>query len=281
MHKWPSAYRHFIGMLSKRYDEREAASITKLVFEKVAGRKMTMLLSEPESSILAEQSVQLQSHLEKLMAGSPVQYVLGEAWFHNRLFKVNEHVLIPRPETEELVQWVLSDAGDKRPSILDVGSGSGCIAVSLASELPEANVTALDVSTEALHMVAENATCAGVEVTAIKTDFLTWEPGGRRFDIVVSNPPYIPASERILLDAHVVEHEPHLALFVPDPDPLLFYRKLAELGPSILAPGGRMYMETHHAFASEVEQLFRDAGYQQVDVRKDIHEKPRMVRAEM
>ena len=122
---------------------------------------------------------------------------------------------------------------------------------------------------------------AGPGVTPITSDFLTWEPGGRRFDIVVSNPPYIPASERILLDAHVVEHEPHLALFVPDPAPLLFYRKLAELGPSILAPGGRMYMETHHAFASEVEQLFRDAGYQQVDVRKDIHEKPRMVRAEM
>jgi release factor glutamine methyltransferase len=220
--------------------------------------------------------------------------VLGEAEFGGRIFHVEPGVLIPRPETYELCQWILAlgehnetqDNG-RNPSILDIGTGSGCIACTLAAELPEAKVTAWDISDDALRIAAENAKCINVSVSFEKVDALNppllhmngSEVGLAGFDIIVSNPPYICNKERATMERNVLDHEPSLALFVPDDDPLLFYRAIARFAYNALLPEGKLFFELNALYAEETRQMLCDMGFTNVELRNDQFGKPRMMKA--
>ena len=221
--------------------------------------------------------------MEKLAQGCPVQYVLGETEFYGLPFKVTPAVLIPRQETEELVQMIAQRYAGKHVKIWDVGTGSGCIAVSLAKLLPDAEVFATDISDEALQVARANAELNRVEVTFSRHDMADVEHlpfGDIRFDVMVSNPPYIPASDRATMHCNVTNYEPSLALFVPDNDKLWCYRALASLAQSTLNPDGSLYVETYHDFHEELTALFRQHGFEDVQSIRDLNGKLRFVEAE-
>ncbi len=220
----------------------------------------------------------LDTIIGELATGRPVQYVLGHTEFYGRDFAVGEGVLIPRPETEELVAWIASEVSSPC-AILDIGTGSGCIAATLAAEIPGAMVTAVDISDDALEIAAENCRRLGVGVEVVKADAMALDRtfGQRRFDIMVSNPPYIPASERRAMHVNVVEHEPDMALFVPDDDPLRFYRAIACQGRKMLNDGGRLWFEIHHTMGRVMEEMLNAEGYAEIRIRRDLSDKERMV----
>jgi release factor glutamine methyltransferase len=205
---------------------------------------------------------------------------LGEAWFYRMKIKVNEHVLIPRPETEELVEQLIKDRKSKLtdPAILDIGTGSGCIPIAIKKNLPASKLTAIDVSKDALALAKENAALHNAHINFTELDFLdetNWHILGM-FDIIISNPPYIPIHEKEKLDKNVTAFEPHLALFVPDRSPLIFYEKIATFGIGHLLPNGKIYLETHEDYAKETAALFHN-NYQTVMVKKDMYGKERMI----
>ncbi len=277
-------YRSFLGQLQAIYNMGEASVITSWVFEKIAGIKKMDFITHPALEPELDVADKLNDALQQLLQHTPVQYVLGEAWFYKLLFKVNDQVLIPRPETAELVNWLLADYKVKELfsssiSILDIGTGSGCIAVTIKKNLPAATVTAIDFSTDALAIAKENALANKVEINFFQFDFLheqLWQTLPR-FDIIVSNPPYIPIGEKAQLDKNVTAYEPHSALFVPDSKPLLFYKKIALFGESNLKAGGSIYVEVHEKYATQTGELF--AGYRyNVETKKDIFEKERMLK---
>ena len=277
-------YRSFLEQLQAIYSMAEASVITSWVFEKLAGIKKIDFIKqtalEPEIFVADK----LDAALQQLLQHTPVQYVLGEAWFCKLLFKVNHQVLIPRPETEELVNWLMNDYKKKESfaasvSILDIGTGSGCIAVALKKNLPAAIISAIDFSAGALAIAKENAFTNMVEINFLQLDFLheqLWQTLPR-FDIIVSNPPYIPIGEKALLDKNVTAYEPHSALFVPDSKPLLFYEKIALFGESNLKAGGSIYVEVHEKYAAQTARLFTEYRYN-VEIKKDIFEKERMLK---
>ena len=224
----------------------------------------------------------IQRDMEKLAQGCPVQYVLGETEFYGLPFKVSPAVLIPRQETEELVQRIVQQYAGKHVKIWDVGTGSGCIAVTLAKMLPEANVFATDISGEALAVARENADLNRVGVTFARHDMADAEHlpfGDTRFDVIVSNPPYIPASDRATMHCNVTDYEPETALFVPDDDKLWCYRALARLAQRTLNPGGRFFAETYHDFHDELTALFRQHGFGDIQSLRDLNGKLRFVEA--
>lgn len=220
----------------------------------------------------------------KLKEGQPLQYILGEAWFYKYPFKVNESVLIPRPETEELIEWVLTYIQELSPehkslNILDIGTGSGCIPITLKKEMPELHITSIDVSTQALATAKENASLLHTNIEFIPLDFLNerlWE-NLHVYDIIISNPPYIPENEKDKLSANVRNHEPGLALFVPENQPLLFYQKIAAFGKSHLQNDGLIFLELHQNFAGQSQKLFEEQGYKNVIIKKDISGNDRML----
>lgn len=277
-------YRSFLEQLQAIYNMQEASVITDWVFEKMAGVKKMDFIKHPAMEPEINVGEKLDAALQQLLQHTPVQYVLGEAWFCKMLFKVNDLVLIPRPETEELVNWLLYDYKNQATfpasvSILDIGTGSGCIAIALKKNLPTITITAIDFSEGAITIAKENALTNNVQINCIQLDFLNEQLWATLpcFDIVVSNPPYIPISEKEQLDKNVIAYEPHSALFVPDSTPLLFYEKIALFGKSNLKMGGCMYVEVHENYASQTAVLF--AGYQyEVEIKKDIFEKDRMLR---
>jgi release factor glutamine methyltransferase len=228
--------------------------------------------------------MRLNHALERLQRHEPVQYVLGEAWFYKRKFVVNNHVLIPRPETEELVEeivnYVFRIMNDK-PGILDIGTGSGCIAISIKKELPQSEVVAIDVSQNALDVAKGNAILLGAEVAFKQLDFLKEDRWNELslYDIIVSNPPYIPFVEKDTLSRNVTEYEPNEALFVLDNDPFVFYKKIAKFSKEHLEKRGRIYVEVHENYAKDVEQIFTDYNFKEVSIGKDIYGKERIVRA--
>jgi release factor glutamine methyltransferase len=277
-------YRSFLEQLQAIYNMQEASVITSWVFEKIARvKKMDFIKSpamEPEINVAEKLDVALQ----QLLQHTPVQQVLGEAWFYKMLFKVNNQVLIPRPETEELVNWLLDDYKKQATfpasfSILDIGTGSGCIAIALKKNLPAATLTAIDFSEGVLAIAKENALTNNVQIDFIQIDFLHEQLWVTLpcFDIIVSNPPYIPISEKEQLDKNVIAYEPHSALFVPDDTPLLFYEKIALFGRSNLKIGGCMYVEVHEKYANQTADLFERYQYE-VEIKKDIFEKDRMLK---
>ncbi len=273
-------YRNFLLELQKLYGLSEATAITDWVFEKMASLKKADILKNPEKEITAVADKLIQKTLRELMLHKPVQYVLGEAWFYNMKLKVNEHVLIPRPETEELVEQLIADRKSKLtdPAILDIGTGSGCIAIAIKKNLPASIVTSIDISVQALSLARENATLHNAHIKFTQLDFLD-EKNWHLLpvcDIIISNPPYIPQSEKEKLNKNVTDFEPHVALFVPDDSPLLFYEKIAAFGRDKMQHNGRIYLETHEDYVNEVAGLFRKY-YQTVMIKKDMYGKERMV----
>ncbi len=272
-------YKNFQQQLLHIYSVNEAAVITDWVFEKLASVKRSDILLTPNQQLNNTAIEQLENCLQQLLLHKPVQYVLGEAWFYKMKLKVDEQVLIPRPETEELVQWIIeTSASTKIDSLLDIGTGSGCIAIALQKNLPHANITAIDVSETALAIAKENAVSQNVNINFMQIDFLDETLWGRlpAFDIITSNPPYIPLKEKNRLDKNVSSWEPHSALFVPDDSPLLFYKKIASFGLTHLKSGGKIFAEIHENHAAQTAALF-SKNYSAVKIKKDISGKERML----
>lgn len=268
--------------LQPLYDLREAAAIASwYVCEKLGMERYELALrgNEPVDEAMMPA---IRRDVERLAEGCPVQYVLGKTEFYGLPFKVSPAVLIPRPETEELVQRIVQRNECKHVRIWDVGTGSGCIAVSLAKMLPDAEVFATDISEKALAVACENADRNGVGITFARHDMADVEHlpfGETRFDVIVSNPPYIPASDRAAMHKNVVDFEPETALFVPDDDKLWCYAALARLGQRTLNPNGQLFMETYHDFHNELIALFQQNGFTSVSSIKDLNEKDRFVTA--
>lgn len=281
-------YDHYVKVLTPLYDKGEAEAITNWVFKERLGITKTGLLLQGNESVSEVKANDLAYKLVRLMKGEPVQYVLGHAFFMGLKFKVNRHVLIPRPETEELVDWIVREHQDKNTfNILDIGTGSGCIAITLKRFLPQCSVQAVDISAEALKVALENASLNETAVDFSQMDILQAGlitpservPVEKRFHIIVSNPPYIPSSESVTMPKNVTDFEPPLALFVDDVSPLQFYRAIAAFGKHALLPGGFVYVELHETMASRAAALFEEYGYQQVIIRKDLQGKERMLKA--
>jgi len=276
-------YRHYLRKLQTIYDLDEASVMAGWVFENKAGLKRSDILKDPELILDTDTIEKLNYTLQRLMQHEPVQYVLGETWFCNLKLKVNKHVLIPRPETEELVEWIIEDikieSNERHISIIDIGTGSGCIAIALKKKLPTTNIIAIDLSKEALVTAKENAIDNDAKIDFIQLDFLdesSWE-ALPKFDILVSNPPYIPVNEKEKLDKNVTLFEPHNALFVPDNSPLLFYEKIALFAKQHLKEEGKIYAETHEEFANATAHAF-SKQFEQVALKQDFFGKNRMIK---
>jgi len=276
------AKTNLLQTLSTIYDYREAESMTRIIFEDVDFLKNRL----SNEALNGGQAALLTKIQTRLLAREPLQYVLGEADFYGLKFKVNPHVLIPRPETEELVQWIKNDIIRIAPTgegkqLIDIGTGSGCIALTLQSALPNLEVTALDVSDLALNIVRENASRLGVKVNLICADILDTKSIESLpiYDYVISNPPYIPIKDKADMHENVLNYEPHLALFVEDADPLLFYRNIAAFAQTHLRTGGVLYFEIHEKYATDVKQLLVDYNFKNIIIEKDMSGKDRMIRA--
>ena len=261
------------GAISALYDSREATAVARQVVCRRCGYNFSQLVVHYDDEV---QIPDLESIVAELAAARPVQYVLGEAEFCDLDFTVSEGVLIPRPETEELVEWVAS--GAKRGArILDVGTGSGAIAVALAKKVEGAEVVAVDISEKALQIAAENVARHSANVTLVKADALGDMSHLGQFDIIVSNPPYIPQSDMPNMHSNVVDYEPHAALFVEDDDPLCFYRSIAQNGVKMLREDGRLYFEIYERFGAQMVKMLEEMGYSDSEVVKDVFGKERMV----
>ena len=347
-------YNQLWKRLTAIYNEREAQAIVRTVLDALFGMSLTDICLGKVTQLSADDTTRLEKIMQRLEKSEPVQYVLGAEWFAGRLFDVAPGVLIPRPETEDLVKWACDEAKEKEkednskeergkeekeiskkgeapqkeeqllssplkeekeglrkgkdasqkeeqllssflknnkevsekgeevphPSILDIGTGSGCIAITVALALPQARVTAWDISTDALAIAAGNAHRLGASVRFEHQDALSAPDDEERWDVIVSNPPYICDRERADMSDNVLSYEPELALFVPDSDPLLFYRAIARYASKALKPGGRLLFETNTAYAHEVAQTMADEGFTAIEVRNDCFGKPRMVKGD-
>ena len=345
-------YNQLWKRLTAIYNEREAQAIVRTVLDALFGMSLTDICLGKVTQLSADDTTRLEKIMQRLEKSEPVQYVLGAEWFAGRLFDVAPGVLIPRPETEDLVKWACDEAKEKEkednskeergkeekevskkgeapqkeeqllssplkeekeglrkgedasqkeeqllssllksnkevsekgeevphPSILDIGTGSGCIAITVALALPQARVTAWDISTDALAIAAGNAHRLGASVRFEHQDALSAPDDEERWDVIVSNPPYICDKERADMSDNVLSYEPELALFVPDSDPLLFYRAIARYASKALKPGGRLLFETNTAYVHEVAQAMANEGFTAIEVRNDCFGKPRMVK---
>ena len=275
------SYENCWHRLTKRYDADEAKAIVRWVLDVRFNLSWADILCDRVSALSADDQAELEHIMVRLEQGEPVQYVLGIAYFYGRQFHVGPGVLIPRPETEELCQWCLSTvSAEWEGSILDIGTGSGCIACTLAAERPHAKVTGWDISFKALRIASANAEALGADVHFELIDILTlsnYEPN--RWDIIVSNPPYVCEKEKEQMEHHVLDHEPSLALFVPDDDPLLFYRAIAKYSLKSLTSGGQLYLEINPHYAADLVELLLDSGLAGIEVHNDQYGKQRMIKA--
>ena len=301
-------YEELWHRLNHIYDAGEAKAIVRWVLDVRFGLSLTDILCGKVTELSAHDQTELEKIMQRLEKGEPVQYIIGVADFFGRQFHVAPGVLIPRPETEELCRWIL--ASDKHgltrtvreslhqsdakvrvsPSqsdahILDIGTGSGCIAITLALELPDAKVTAWDISDDALRIAADNAKSLGANVTFEHCDVLNISPSSflvppsSKYSLIVSNPPYICEKEKSAMECNVLEHEPHLALFVPDDDPLLFYRAIAQYAIEALKPQGSLFFELNPLYADDLAQMLRMMSYHDISIRRDQFGKPRFLKA--
>ncbi len=262
--------------IASMYPEREAKAIAQAYLNMVCGATTLDILLEKT----VEEPVDFAADLSRLAAGVPLQYVTGKAYFFDRLFSLNAATLIPRPETEELVSQVLNLMGNKPTRVLDIGTGSGCIAISLALEAPQAQLSAWDVAKEAIAQAQENADHLGAEVDFKQQNVFDWSSDQTIWDIIVSNPPYVLNAEKAEMEAHVVNHEPHVALFVPDEDPLLFYRVIGEMAQLRLKPGGFLCFEINRAFGAQNVSLAEAQGFENIQLLKDFHGNDRILIAQ-
>ena len=256
----------------------ESDSIAMLLTEHLTGLERTAILMDNHVQTGPQFRAQVNKAIRRLKAQEPIQYILGEAHFYNHNFLVNHSTLIPRPETEELVDMIVQDAAQTKPrSILDIGTGSGCIAISLALALPSARVEALDISANALQVAKQNAAHLGVDINFFELDILT-QPLTKQYDLIVSNPPYVRNLEKQHIKKNVLDFEPELALFVPDANPLVFYDKIGRLSYRHLNPGGQLYLEINEAFGPEILQLLKAAGFNNVSISQDLQLKNRLAK---
>ena len=273
------AINYLKSELAPIYQEPELSSIARLIVSKITGYSYTEILVNKNTIFSQYQRNLLEFYLEKLKKGMPVQYVMGETEFCGLNFVVGESVLIPRPETEELVAWI---AEETKPDalILDIGTGSGCIAVSLKKFIPGSEVYACDISTEALNVARLNAEKNNQQVNFFEMDILNTSTAERKYHMIVSNPPYIPESEIDTILPQVKDYEPHQALFVTDDDPLIFYRKIAIYAQQHLYPGGKLFFEIHRDYANACVSMLKDKNFDNIIMKKDISGNDRMIRAE-
>lgn len=271
-------YHELWRTLEPLYGNGEARAITDYVLDVCFGLSKADILCGAVDEMTAEKTAELNKIFGRLMEGEPVQYVLGRAEFSGRWFNVRPGVLIPRPETEELCAWITADSkASGSPKVLDIGTGSGCIAITLQLDMPESKVTAWDISADALDVARENAQLLGANVNFVRQDALNAKPEGE-WDVIVSNPPYICEKEKKDMAVNVLEHEPHTALFVPDTDPLLFYRAITRLAVQTLSKGGRLYFEINPIYADDTCRMMRAEGMTAVELRSDMYGKQRMAK---
>lgn len=272
----------FTQSLSSLYPPNEIESLFRWTISHVLGIPFSHTIAYKDIKITNTQEIDIKTIVKKLQQTQPIQYIFGETEFFGLSFHVNSDVLIPRPETEELVEWILADHKQESASkrILDIGTGSGCIAISLAKNIPTSCVTALDVSHNAIEVAKRNAHNHELTIQFIEKDILHLKNGdlNEQFDVIVSNPPYVCENEKSTINNHVLLHEPHLALFVPNDNPLQFYEAIALFAHTNLAINGAIYVEINYLFGKETQQLFHQYGFS-THLKKDIAGKDRMIKA--
>jgi len=279
-------FENYKRMLKDTYDTNEIEAITLLVINEICNLSKAKIKAFPETEIPVERSEKLNHILEELKTGKPVQYILGKTEFYGLPFYVNPSVLIPRPETEELVEWVLESVGTRQSavgSILDIGTGSGCIAVSLKKNLPGFKVSAIDISEQALQIAASNAVLNNVDIEFINDDILNPKSHishlTSHISIIISNPPYVTLHDKTQMHANVTDFEPHTALFVPENDPLLFYKAIADFATTNLTENGLLFFEINESYGEETVDFLNNKGFKNIELRKDMSGRDRMVRA--
>ena len=276
------AYNYIKQAINGQYPDTEASAIAKAILTDVFQLSTTDLYASKDMNFSTNQAEKLEVIITRLRANEPLQYILGNCYFCGLNFHVEPGVLIPRPETAELVEWIISDckSSDSPIRILDIGTGSGCISISLAKNLPQSEVHAWDISKDAIRIASDNANRLNANVIFRQTDVLGQVPTDTMMNVIVSNPPYITEAERTDMDANVTDWEPDTALFVPDSTPLLFYEKIADIGKQILTPDGTIYFEINQRFGTETVDMLRKKGYRNVELRKDLSGNDRMIKAE-
>lgn len=271
--------RQLQSKLTPVYGEGEAKAMVRLIFHSLKGWSLTDMMihaDNPASAYLVEKTGEI---LARLIKHEPIQYILGEAYFYGMNLKVNRHTLIPRPETEELVNMIVNENYDfKDLSVLDVGTGSGAIAIALSRNLPFSQVSAIDISAEALTIAKENAKELHAKIDFIKADVFQYDPWEDIFDIIVSNPPYIDDSEKNGMDSNVLDYEPHLALFVPDDNPLIYYTRIVEIALHSLKKDGKIYFEINPRHAHDLKSYLEREGFTNVLIMRDINGKDRFIK---
>ena len=273
---------NFTTVLQGVYDKEEVHCFFYILcdfFLQYSRFEVSMAL---DTIVSAKNITVFEKALLRLKKQEPIQYILGTTEFYGLTFKVNKHTLIPRPETEELVDWVLSNLHDQDSEldILDIGTGSGCIAISLAKNIPTAKVSGLDISEKALEVAQENAVKNQVLVSFCKKDILETTSLEKKYDVMVSNPPYVRQLEKKAMNANVLDYEPGIALFVPNEDPLLFYRKIAQLAMVSLQTRGWLYFEINEYLSKEMDVFLKDIGFANIEIKKDFREVPRMIKCQ-
>jgi len=265
------------------YPQREIEGISYILLEHLLNYSKIEIQLNRDEKIDQNTHKQIISALARLKKSVPIQYVIGETEFYDLKFKVNEHTLIPRQETEELVHAIINDNKVKEPRILDIGTGSGCIPIVLACHIKGSKVSSVDVSKGAIEVAQQNANINQVEIDFFHRDFLRWEDysWNKDFDVVVSNPPYVKESEKKVMTDNVLAYEPHTALFVDDNDPLIFYRRIAEFAKTHLKKGGKLYFEINEALGLEMVELLETIGFSSIRLLKDLNGKDRMTYAEL
>ena len=263
------------------YPKEEINTFFYRICEQYLDYKRIDVSLKSETLITPETFEYFETIISRLLTYEPIQYILGTTAFFGLEFKVDSNVLIPRPETEELVAWILKQTDSSQSlKILDIGTGSGCIAISLAKHLPNAEIYALDVSPKALEIAELNAQQNAVKLNMIQANVLEWKPTDLSFDLIVSNPPYVRESEKERMAPNVLEHEPHLALFVENDNPLVFYRAIVELGKQTLKKQGQLYFEINEYLGKETQALFSSDTFEDVQLKSDIFGKHRMICAQ-
>lgn len=270
---------HFKSRLEGSYPPEEVLTFFSRLCESYLYLKRVEIPLNLKRSLTDEERSLFERALQQLEKFVPIQYILGETEFYGMKFKVSPAVLIPRPETEELVDLIIKEASKDEIFVLDIGTGSGCIAISLAKHLPKARVTALDISAIALEIAQSNAALNQVKIECIESDILKLERLGKDWDIIVSNPPYVLHSEKGKMQANVLVYEPYSALFVPDNDPLLFYKKISQLAHKHLTKNGKLYFEINEAFGDETVEMLKSFGFVDAKLYQDVFGKNRMVSA--
>ncbi|WP_316829412.1 peptide chain release factor N(5)-glutamine methyltransferase [Pedobacter aquatilis] len=268
--------QEYIHTLGEIYDADEVKALFNAAVTHTLKIAKNEFLTKKDKALSVKDLASLNKILNSLKKGKPLQQVLGETFFYGLTFKVNEHVLIPRPETEELVDWIIREIRDKKASLLDIGTGSGCIPVTLKKHLPHLNISALDISPAALKTASENARLNEAEINFIEADILNYSET-IKYDIIVSNPPYIRELEKAEMHENVLANEPHLALFVSDENPLVFYKAIADFAMSNLNPNGYLFLEINEYLWAETLQVLIDKQFKNIELKKDINGKDRMI----